>query len=532
MEPLLISRKKQCDGRARRIPTQLWLVTSPNRGCIKIEVQTGIDWISALPDSLIVQILSMLPIVDAWTTTILSKLWQNLWTCIHNLNCYRSKTDWSDNRFISFMDNALPLLTSSKIESFTLHLRPNLALSNYSHKLDKWLEIVLKKGVEDFELDVWHCSVPFGFYLDSDVYRLPQDLCSSSSILKLNCQYCRIPEDCILNWTSLKSLTLSCMLIREEHMEQITSNCHQLESLKLCNFCGFHRLHLTSPKCTRLELIDHTHPVDYMRGDCYFEIVAPYVQHLRISGDFDGVENRLGDLSSLIHADLTCYLYDYDVDDKIDKTIVKDHLTSIACAKELIISPWYIEVSLHFMSFYANMNIYSVWQKEDVLLPLLECKQLTINSWIKNYTFLGIANLLRSTPCLENLTIILPEELDGIMFGIGFFSKDMWDQSCAALETAFYNERHGLMDVLGDKYTNIFKCSLQNLKNLKVILQWTPCLVDDPPELTKLMNSLLEHAKNLEKLIIVHEDYFKRIENLLALLRVSNSTVVVSVESC
>ncbi|KAG5629876.1 hypothetical protein H5410_001593 [Solanum commersonii] len=121
-------------------------------------------------------------------------------------------------------------------------------------------------------------------------------------------------------------------------MKQITSNCHHLESLKLCGFCGFHRLHLTSPKCMKFELSNHTHPLDYKGDECYFEIVAPYVQHFRISGNFEGVGIRLRDLSSLIHVDLTYNLYDFrELDDVIDKSIVKDHFTSVACANELII---------------------------------------------------------------------------------------------------------------------------------------------------------------------------------------------------
>ncbi|KAG5620789.1 hypothetical protein H5410_006007, partial [Solanum commersonii] len=174
------------------------------------------------------------------------------------------------------------------------------------------------------------------------------------------------------------------MLLSEEHIEQITSNCCHLESLKLCGFCGFHRLYLTSPKCKSLELIDHIHPVYYIKGDCYFEIVAPYVQHLKISGDFNGVEIRLGDLSSLIHADLTYHSSDYRrLDDVIDKSIVKDHFTRVACANELIVSSLHIE-----------MISMLILQEEEVLLPLLECKRLKIHSWTNKYNLHGIDRLL------------------------------------------------------------------------------------------------------------------------------------------
>nr|XP_018625885.1 F-box/LRR-repeat protein At5g02910-like [Nicotiana tomentosiformis] len=207
---------------------------------------TGIDWISQLPDSLIVQILSLMPVKDAFRTTILSKRWQYLWTSIDNLIFGSRNINCSDslavNKFISFMDN---------------------------------------NKVEDIDLDIW--------YYDQESYILPQVLCSSSSVLKLSCTCCRISEDCTLNWTSLKSLTLTHLFLRDEHIEQIISSCPQLEALELQEFCGFHRLHITSPKCRRLQLINHGHPKgdwDSSGGDCFLEVVAPYVRHLKIFGGF------------------------------------------------------------------------------------------------------------------------------------------------------------------------------------------------------------------------------------------------------
>jgi len=91
------------------------------------------------------------------------------------------------------------------------------------------------------------------------------------------------------------------------------------------------------------------------------------------------------------------------------------------------------------------------------------------------------------------------------------------------------------MDELEDNYVNIFIIgSLRNLKILKVILQWSPLIEDDTAtELTELMKCLFEHAKYLEKLVIVAEnsDCSEVIQSLLALPRVSNTIVVVSLKS-
>ncbi|WMV13851.1 hypothetical protein MTR67_007236 [Solanum verrucosum] len=155
------------------------------------------------------------------------------------------------------------------------------------------------------------------------------------------------------------------------------SNCPQLKSLKLQEFCGFNRLHMTSPKCRRLHLIHHSHPCgDWysFEGDiCCFKIVAPHIEHLTISGVFNHTKIKLGDLSSLKHAnlDLVC-----DEFNEMDEYIVKDLLVSVPCANELILSSWFIKVISNLML-----------EGENVSLPLLECRWLTITFCISKLSF-------------------------------------------------------------------------------------------------------------------------------------------------
>lgn len=190
------------------------------------------------------------------------------------------------------------------------------------------------------------------------------------------------------------------MLLGDENIKQISSGCPQLESLQLSEFCGLHHLHITSPKCTRLLLIDHRHPLndsDPLDNHCFFDIVAPLVQHLEIFGAFHGVKFRLRDISSLVHADLNFHNHTWGVtNDLID---IKDILADVRCASELTVPSWFIEVISKLML-----------ENADLLLLLLECKWLTINSFITKCSFLSIGNLLSSTPYLENLTL-LPEQV-------------------------------------------------------------------------------------------------------------------------
>ncbi|KAH0695988.1 hypothetical protein KY289_013470 [Solanum tuberosum] len=328
-----------------------WLIENSFEKKEKIEIECEetslIDRIiSQPPDALIVQILSRLFITDAFRTTILSKHWQYFWTSIDNLVYDNKKYCHSDglmvHKFIFLTDNVLPLLSCSSINKFNLNFvfKSDDGVS-YFTEIEKWLEFAVNTKVEDLCLKIGYTNDA----IESDQpYSLPEVFCSSSSIVKLKCENCRILDDHVLNWKSLKSLTLGSLFIRDEHIKQIMSNCPQLESLNLHRFCGFNHLHMTSPRCKRLQLIDHYHPIgDWysFEGDCYFEVVSPYVEHLTISGNFDNTEIELKDLSSLNHAKLDLSSDEFD---SMDENILKDLFVSVRCANKLILSSWFIKV--------------------------------------------------------------------------------------------------------------------------------------------------------------------------------------------
>ncbi|KAK4726815.1 hypothetical protein R3W88_031732 [Solanum pinnatisectum] len=364
-------------------------------------------------------------------------------------------------KFISLTDNVLPLLTCSTIKKLSLNFvfRYDDGLS-YFPESDKWLEFIMNKKVEDLRLNMQYTA---DLTENDQPYSLLEVQCSSSSILKLNCENCRILEDCVLNWTSLKSLTQEYLFLQDEHIKQIMSNCPQLECLMLHEFCGFNHFHMTFPKYSRLELIHHDHP----RGDWYsfegdiyfFEIVAPYVEHLTIFGVFNYMKIKLRDFSSLNHANLDLYC---------DENIVKDLLVSSCCANELILSSWLIKVIFNLML-----------EEDDISLPLLECRWLTICSYISKLLFPLLDNLLRLAPKLENF-MIFPD--------MTYEDKDI--------------------DLLEDKKylsfeENIFKVSLQNLKNAKLMPLCSGTLTSDATKFDQFSKFLLEHAINPEKMVIV-----------------------------
>ncbi|KAH0776853.1 hypothetical protein KY290_008269 [Solanum tuberosum] len=149
----------------------------------------------------------------------------------------------------------------------------------------------------------------------------------------------------------------------------------------------------------------------------------------------------------------------------MDVNIEKHLLLSVRCANELILSSRFIKVISNLML-----------EEEHVSLPLMECRCLTISSRISKFSFPMIDNLLRSTRNLENL-MIFPDKPYHHFFEI----EDI--------------------DLLEDKYLsfeeNIFKVSLQNLKNVKVMPFCSRTRRSDATELHQFLKFLLEHAINL-----------------------------------
>lgn len=89
------------------------------------------DSISELPDALTLQILSLLPTKDAFTTSILSKRWQYLRRSVHSFFIQCEDKSQTKN-FISCVNYALDKSTCSKIINFHLDFTH---LSKYESQL-------------------------------------------------------------------------------------------------------------------------------------------------------------------------------------------------------------------------------------------------------------------------------------------------------------------------------------------------------------------------------------------------------------
>ncbi|KAK1411847.1 hypothetical protein QVD17_32644 [Tagetes erecta] len=108
------------------------------------------DFISKLHDSLLIQILSLLPEPDANRTRILSNRWKNLWSFLPNLH-FVMPFCWSIeeiNKFHDSVDQTLAARDRMPIQRFYLYCSKNC---DYD-RVYNWLCKVVKCKVEEIEL--------------------------------------------------------------------------------------------------------------------------------------------------------------------------------------------------------------------------------------------------------------------------------------------------------------------------------------------------------------------------------------------
>ncbi|XP_075084282.1 F-box/LRR-repeat protein At3g26922 isoform X1 [Nicotiana tabacum] len=309
-------------------------------------VEETLDRVSQLPDALLVQILSLLPTKDAVASCVLSKRWCYLWYSIYNFLFINS--DYRTENFIYFVDHVLTHCTSSNIKKFQLNF-DYMTRWNFDLETIRWISFAVERKVEDVIL----CSDD-----EELTYKLPLSMGTCSSLITLNLSRWVFDKRLAIAWNSLKSLKLDLISLDDDDIVNLLSGCPAMETLELFFFRGFRRLEITSSNLKRLTLAGHWRP-DF-ENDTSLEIMAPYLQHLEISGNLYNLMCRLVNVSSLVNAKLTFNItciksiqsgeYDNDVEEatcgdyhQVLRTLVQDYLHKLSYATELSIGTCFRE---------------------------------------------------------------------------------------------------------------------------------------------------------------------------------------------
>ncbi|KAL7240389.1 hypothetical protein ACSBR2_006106 [Camellia fascicularis] len=300
-------RSHHSDSRSDDLPLPKWRKTRDNR-------TTVIDRISMLPDSLLIHILSFLPIIeDTIKTHVLSKRWQYLWTSPPSLlYCFSFSGEDVDYweriaQFVAFVDKTLVLYNYSKLKKFVVEFKYD---SHFASNVNLWTRFATRNVAEELQLQFYTAAEGLK---EEDRFMLPQLLFTNSSFTELSFCFCEIA----------KKLSIGYVELSDDVIQKILQGSPVLEILELYYFYGFIRLHVNQPKLKKLILRRFWHsrlwdPIEDEEGgignedDFMIQISAPHLQSLEIAGSFWIMYCLLANVSSLVDATLNCNFECYD----------------------------------------------------------------------------------------------------------------------------------------------------------------------------------------------------------------------------
>ncbi|KAL1212811.1 putative FBD-associated F-box protein [Cardamine amara subsp. amara] len=251
------------------------------------------DRISNLPEDLLLNILSSLPIKDVIATMLLSKSWKFLWTMVpkldfdDNVHQYFGEDGVEYRVFQEFVNRVLVSNTAPVLE--TLKLKLGCPLSS-TDDITTWITTAISRRVRELEI---HRSLKGdGAYL----FKLPQCLYTSEKLVVLKLYksiLLDVPVEVSL--PSLKSLYLvSVIYIDEESHRRLLTACPVLEELvidKSENYPVALSLSVVIPSLQRLSIVDALQFRSSVKRDTWYEnkvvINVPSLKYLSYVDIYD-----------------------------------------------------------------------------------------------------------------------------------------------------------------------------------------------------------------------------------------------------
>ncbi|XP_023740836.1 F-box/LRR-repeat protein 25 [Lactuca sativa] len=293
----------------------------------KIVVKGELDRISALPDCLLLEILSRLPTTkDSIRTGTLSKRWNHLWTLVPNLTfIHGGRQTWPD--FALCVDKTLNQCRQLKLKKFHVCSRYSRGFVGFESHINNWIRYALRCNVEEFNL-----TLP----KEKQTFLLDQFFFINTCFTDLKLQACVFTPIGAISWKNLRSLCISFGKLNEDLIENILSGSPLLETLEL-KFCyGFRKMDITSKSVKKLVLSGYL-DVDNAIDAHIIEINAPYVLSLTIEGNLWLWKLLLLNVSSLVEVYLNYdILFTWDMTrEETEDEMFKGFILKLRHVKEL-----------------------------------------------------------------------------------------------------------------------------------------------------------------------------------------------------
>ncbi|GMJ11738.1 hypothetical protein HRI_004843000 [Hibiscus trionum] len=227
-----------------------------------------VDRISELPQELLVHVLSSLSFEEAVRSSVISRIWRDLWKFVTlSLNFDASKTLMSNQSklkkhrdgYVEWITRVLNTHKTPTIDELTVRCDLNYW---YTYDINRWIELALMKKVKRLELD-------FKPYMlkqrrAGEYYWFGPELCASSEI------------------KFLTSICFKHVEVSDQVLESLLSNCPLLETL--------HVSHSPSVELTKLNVcgsslrLKHLH-ISFCNFIRSIEVYAPNLVSFEYSGD-------------------------------------------------------------------------------------------------------------------------------------------------------------------------------------------------------------------------------------------------------
>ncbi|KAL8532179.1 hypothetical protein ACS0TY_008688 [Phlomoides rotata] len=250
------------------------------------------DRLSELPESLILHILSFLPMRDVVSTTLLSKRWENLWTtlpCLNFSHIISGDDELDSNRLRNFVNRALISWKGTKLLKFIIDIEREFDKS-LAGDIDFWVRFAAQNKVEELNISLeyppyemsWEDTVMGS---KTDVYWAPQCLNSCSSIRKLSFVGCNLRIKGYPAWNQLKSLKIDGFCFSERLINRILLGTPQLEVFELRLAESNKNLNIRSTSLKKLKIDKYIYLTEEQPSpDTELRICCPNLETLEISG--------------------------------------------------------------------------------------------------------------------------------------------------------------------------------------------------------------------------------------------------------
>ncbi|CAH9073673.1 unnamed protein product [Cuscuta epithymum] len=329
-----------------------------------------IDRLSALPDSLLIHILSKLGSEEAATLAVLSRSWQYLWTELPALDFWETRKPVD---FVPWVHRTLLLRSGIYLERFRVWFRYN---NCFASDVNAWVHFAVKNKVKKFALLLQS---------DEHFYKLPQELFSNSSLKSLWLQRCSLAPHRTIQWQSLSHLQIENVELCDDVIQKILFGCPVLYDLNLSECWGFNYLHVNSQSLASLGVS----VCEDKTSKHVVEISAPYIRTLNIGLHPSKTKMQLNNIPSVADANIDFSVCHSSVE-MMNNTM--ELLEKIQHVKVLVLGCGLIEV--------LSKMVVLGWR-----LPQSRQDCLVIDTWRDGNSIPAILGLLESSSKLDTLVV-------------------------------------------------------------------------------------------------------------------------------